>query len=92
MPGSVLALGKGGIAYCLRGVASNNPDSVFAARVVSAKLINGGDFTDAELVVLRLETQLGYAVPESEEAAQLRAQYNAAWDSLSRAEQDHLEE
>ncbi len=89
LEGSVLALAKEGLAYCIQGVDSSDPDSVFAARIVAAQL-TGAVFTDAELKVLRLETLLGYAKPESPEAAQYRDEYNAAWDALTKAERDHL--
>jgi hypothetical protein len=89
LEGSVLALAKEGLAYCIQGVDSSDPDSVFAARIVAAKL-TGAVFTDAELGVLRLETLLGYAKPESPEAAQYRDEYNAAWDALTKAEREHL--
>jgi hypothetical protein len=89
LEGSVLALAEEGLAYCIQGVDSSDPDSVFAARIVAAKLI-GAVFTDAELEVLRLETLLGYAKQESPEAAQYRDEYNAAWDALTKAERDHL--
>ncbi len=90
LPGSVLALA--GVAYCIQGVDSSDHESIFAARVVAEKLINGGDFNDAELEVMRLETLAGYADPESPEAAELWDQYLAAWEALSREEQEHLKE
>lgn len=88
--GSMLVLAPAGRAYCIEPIDRSDPEGISAARIAAMRLIDGGDFTKAELSVLRLQTLFGYAEPETAEATHLGDQLRSAWQQLTPAEQEHL--
>jgi len=86
---SMLVLSSKGVAYCIEGFDASDPQSIASARILAMKL-QGNSYDAAELNVLRLQTLLGYAAPESPEAAAYRDQLDLAWESLTPDEQRHL--
>ena len=68
--GSLLVLARRDeIAYCILGVDTSNPDSVFAARAIAGRLISGKPFTSAQLEKLKERVGESYPVADGQPPA-----------------------
>jgi hypothetical protein len=79
---SMLVLAPEGIAYCIEPVGPD-PDVRVAARLLAMELLKDTTFSDAQVEVLRLQTLLGYAEPESVDAARYRNELQRAVELLT---------
>lgn len=88
-PDSMGVYGPNG-GFCISSIDFSDHESVAAANLLARRLSSGTEYSDAEVNALRLWTLAGYADPDSKAAAELLAQFDAAFDALTDEERDHL--
>lgn len=80
-----------GTVYCIEGIITGDPASMFMARSIAQRLIYDHVPSDLETRVLWIDTQLNVGNPTPEEAQKLNAEMDRLWARATPAELRWLE-